>query len=310
MMEGHKWALELMIDVRKRERAGSIFSFTYGPPGREHNNLDWCKLQNMYPYRHLNFLMGMRLLLKIIFFPFPVDDRLFCAATWYAKNVFERNDISVCLDSLVGCWSFCCKVVSNLLSSFYLCSACLEWLNDECQFQPSQETIGKGHWQEQVSWFWSRLLISWSSLWTDHELETQIRNLASCHCVYGFCMSLLRVSLMSSVKWFDCFIWGKSWSQCNSRLPDTTETGMNWPSHGWVMPSQGHLGAHQDLILWFHGIPGIWLAHDKVDDINILITNDGPTQIKSGRWEIDINTLITNNGDGPNSNKVKAAVYC
>lgn len=39
-----------------------------------------------------------------------------CAAARYSKDVLQWDDFGFCLDSLVGCWSLCCKVALSLLS--------------------------------------------------------------------------------------------------------------------------------------------------------------------------------------------------
>lgn len=40
------------------------------------------------------------------------------AAAWYSKNVLEWDDFGLCLDSPVGYWSFCCKVMHFILVLF------------------------------------------------------------------------------------------------------------------------------------------------------------------------------------------------
>lgn len=73
------------------------------------------------------------------FFGFQFNGNLwFFAATWYSENVFKWNDISFCLASLAGCWSFCCKVLvhTSYYSSLYFTSferfydkkQCLLWI--------------------------------------------------------------------------------------------------------------------------------------------------------------------------------------
>lgn len=55
------------------------------------------------------------------FFGFQFNGNLwFFAATWYSENVFKWNDISFCLASLAGCWSFCCKVLVQAILHLYI----------------------------------------------------------------------------------------------------------------------------------------------------------------------------------------------